>query len=120
VLASHAARVGHPTLVVAWLHDEELARAAAARVAGQENFCRFFHIRSSSAVDPAGNTPYGECTFAPVANVGHHQIILGFHITCEGSRWLTHAEIASGVLVAIGQQEDTAIVGTVSPWENRP
>ena len=49
-----------------------------------------------------------------------HQIILGFHVDEDGSRWLHNAEIAAGVLLAIDQPKDITIIGTVTPWFARP
>ncbi|WP_170008463.1 short-chain dehydrogenase [Bacillus fonticola] len=50
----------------------------------------------------------------------YYQIKLGFIVEEKRSRWLTHAEISSGVLQSIAEKEPSYIVGTVQPWDARP
>lgn len=119
-LARHTAHVGHPSLVVAWLHDERLLPAVISCVAPRRGSCRFFHVRGSSAADPSQTSALSADTRALRAGVNLHQVILGFHVSGEGSRWLTHAEISAGVLSATERQEDMVTVGTTSPWARRP
>ena len=119
-LTRHVAVVGWPSLVVAWLHDEQLAAEVAARVSSHDSGCRFFQIRSCAVADPTNKIYYDKSTLAPKAGLAPHQIILGFHIDGGGSRWLCDAEISAGVLAAIERQDRTTVVGTVSPWEGRP
>ena len=53
-------------------------------------------------------------------NVAYRQVILGFQIEGERSRWLTHGEISQGVLQAIADDAEYHVVGVVRPWERRP
>lgn len=74
---------------------------------------RLFHVRSSTA--PISKTP------AKVsANCRYHQVFLGFVLSEHGSRWLTHDEIASGVISTIEKSQTETVIGTLEPWERRP
>jgi hypothetical protein len=75
----------------------------------------FYHVKGSNASRPETrnipDTPSG-CHY--------HEIILGFKIEGDSSRWLTNEEISSGVIEAIENGSDRKIIGTVEPWEMRP
>ncbi len=53
-------------------------------------------------------------------NMAYHQILLGFVLEGYSSRWLTHQEIASGVIEAIQAKQDEFVIGTLEPWKKRP
>lgn len=48
------------------------------------------------------------------------EVILGFVREAGHSRWLTDAEISVGVLQALCSGEPRSVVGTVTPWSERP
>lgn len=48
------------------------------------------------------------------------QVILGFVIVDDGSRWLTHEEISGGVIEAMQSDRGRSVVGAMEPWEERP
>jgi len=50
----------------------------------------------------------------------YRQVILGFMVEGDTSRWLTHEEICAGVLRAYRGFENRTIVGTLEPWDKRP
>ena len=50
----------------------------------------------------------------------YHRIILGFILEDTYGRWLTHEEIADGVIKGIESKRAEWIVGRVEPWELRP
>lgn len=50
----------------------------------------------------------------------YQQVQLGFIIEENHSRWLTHDEIAAGVIDAIVTGTEVTIVGNVTPVEKRP
>ncbi|NWG46914.1 MAG: hypothetical protein HXY25_10275 [Alphaproteobacteria bacterium] len=52
--------------------------------------------------------------------IAYTQVILGFHLEGETARWLTHAEIAGGVLDALAGPTARHVIGTLEPWERRP
>ena len=45
---------------------------------------------------------------------------MSHHLIVSGTRWLTHAEISSGVLNAITLGTPRHIVGMIRPWNQRP
>ncbi|MGN7468488.1 short-chain dehydrogenase [Brevibacillus sp. SAFN-007a] len=106
---------GPMNLVVAWIHQtspDALATVLAELSRSPWPF-RLYHVCGSRAWKnpPVVHVP---------ATCSYHRIILGF--VCEGdeARWLTNAEIADGVIRAIGDNAAQAIVGQVEPWEKRP
>ncbi|SDL94195.1 hypothetical protein [Sediminibacillus halophilus] len=50
----------------------------------------------------------------------YRSIYLGFVSNGNRSRWLTHDEIAAGIIEGVKNDEDRAVVGTIHPYENRP
>ena len=55
-----------------------------------------------------------------VNHVSYFQVVLGFKKEAGSSRWLTNDEISDGVLEAIKLREMCHIIGTVTPWDQRP
>lgn len=119
LLEAHCSAVGYPSLVVAWLHDDDLAPRIVARIGAACNRCRFFHVRSSAAADLTLSSERLAKAWSDVP-VKHYEIILGFEVTESGSRWLENSEISSGVLTAIERGARKTVIGVVSPWANRP
>lgn len=106
-----------PDIIVSWIHRSgNNATEALCRLYGRlSDRVEFFHIKGSSAHEPQQNyTPNYSDT------IGYHEIILGFQLTGNASRWLTNEEIADGVREAVKLQQHRYIVGTVEPWSARP
>ncbi|MDY0406959.1 short-chain dehydrogenase [Virgibacillus sp. 179-BFC.A HS] len=103
-------------LVVSWIHsDAPVAFATMTKYlsrAAKEDW-RLFHIRGSAAHLST------ETVFVP-ENCLYREVILGFIIENDTSRWLTHQEISSGVIQAIKGDRKKSIVGCVEPWDMRP
>lgn len=120
VLAAHIKTVGTPSLVVAWLHDDDLGPEVARLCSSRSQRCDFFQVRGSGAADPhTGATRFG-VQFDSLQGVTFHQVILGFMRTTSGSRWLRNSEISAGVLRATQTGDRLSIVGVVEPWDERP
>ncbi len=115
---AHLARTELPDLVVAWIHDDELAIRLAASLAESEPRCHFFHVVGSAAADPS-RIAASLSGRVPSSNVVYHQVILGYVHANEGTRWLTNEEISAGVLDAIARVKPEHIVGTIQPWATR-
>lgn len=116
-LQQHLGRTERPDLVVAWIHDDELAIRLAGLVAAQP-VCRLFHVVGGASSDPS----LIAATFRqrlPPSNVTYHQVILGYVRASGGTRWLTNEEIAAGVLDAIARAEPVYVVGTIRLWSSR-
>ncbi len=72
-----------------------------------------FHISGSSASRTKSQKIGGTlCSY--------YRIILGFILEDTYARWLTHEEIADGVIKGIESKCTEWIVGRVEPWESRP
>ncbi len=94
-------------LAVCWIHSSapEALQTVAAEL-------------GSAAADPT-RLPRPALDELP-PTVSYRQVILGFQIEGNRSRWLTHREISQGVLQAIEDDAEYRVVGVVRPWEMRP
>ena len=54
------------------------------------------------------------------ATCNYRKVYLGFIIESDGARWLTHDEIASGVIRQIEKDHTSGIIGQINPYESRP
>ena len=106
-------------LVVDWA-SPKASLDIAKMVSSADKPCPYFHVLGSSAANPSCDDSQRSERFNTLANISYHEIILGFVIKADGSRWLTHEEICQGILTAIDQQASRFIVGTVEPWSARP
>ncbi|SEB10110.1 hypothetical protein SAMN05421743_11696 [Thalassobacillus cyri] len=110
-------RNGNPRLVVAWIHsDAEKARKIIIQEVSKTSipFDLYIILGSSSNREVVRqNTAVPEhCTL--------HIVQLGFVVENNGSRWLTHDDIAGGVIEAIKHEKIEHIVGALEPWNLRP
>ena len=119
-LSAHIKEVGIPSLVVAWLHDDDFGPEVARLCGSQTQHCDFFQVRGSSAADPHIQATQFAARFDSLDGVTFHQVILGFIRTSSGSCWLRNSEISAGVLRATQAGDRLSIVGVVEPWEERP
>ncbi|MFZ3579019.1 short-chain dehydrogenase [Virgibacillus sp. DJP39] len=107
---------GAPDLVISWIHGSAplaLSSLIDEIVRTESKKWRLFDIKGSSRFFKNENTPVpGNCQY--------RRVYLGFKLDEHGSRWLTHDEIASGVIKAIRTDQLETIVGTLEPWEKRP
>jgi hypothetical protein len=119
-LSAHIQRVGAPSLVVAWLHDDDLGIEVARCCSSAATQCDFFQVRGSAAASPNASASSFSQAFEAIPGINFHQIILGFKRTPTGSRWLSNAEISAGVLQAVKEAASLSIVGVVEPWDAAP
>tara|TARA_R110002111_G_scaffold109318_1_gene168160 strand:+ start:262 stop:810 length:549 start_codon:yes stop_codon:yes gene_type:complete len=105
-----------PDIVVAWLHDDTLGPEIASVLARGQKMA-FFQVRGSSAARPmTENSLEIPC----IKGLSYHEVILGFQIEANRSRWLSHDEITAGVVEAIEHSVEASVVGVVAPWAMRP
>lgn len=108
-------RNGPITLVVAWIHSS--AKHALSLICKELEFSSepysLFHILGSKA---------SRMTMQKIGGAlcSYYRIILGFILEDTYARWLTHEEIADGVIKGIESKCTEWIVGRVEPWESRP
>ncbi|MGH6611625.1 MAG: hypothetical protein ACRECQ_15370, partial [Burkholderiaceae bacterium] len=97
--------LGHPAIVLAWLHDMTLGPHIAAAVSTPEAPCDFFQVIGSTGGSPQGGATVVRDRVKAVSSVTYFQIVLGFKRETISSRWLTNDEISDGVLDAIRKRE---------------
>lgn len=120
-IEAHAQKHGWPDLVLAWLHSDSLAPDLATTLCRSNGLCRFIHVRSSGAQDPARDEDQVLSRFKAMPRVAYQQVILGFVVNQGRSRWLTHAEISQSAIRAINNPgHSQTIAGVISPWSMRP
>ena len=113
---------GPLALVVAWIHESAPdAPLTVARLAAEgTTWLRYLHVLSSTADDPSQPQPDRRQAFEAIHGVRYEEIVLGFVVGKDDSRWLTDAEISEGVLAAIDRPKPRSVVGTTRPWSARP
>jgi hypothetical protein len=114
LLLEHLAKTEQPDLIVAWIHDDELAIRFAGGLPKADSTCDFFHVVGSATADPSLLAAAFRERLSP--NSAYHQVILGYVAVAGAARWLTNKEISAGVLDAIARAEPVHIVGAIQPW----
>ncbi|MGE7884038.1 short-chain dehydrogenase [Bacillus sp. NPDC094077] len=108
-------RIGPIILVVAWVHSS--AKYALSLICKELELSfgtySLFHILGSKASRMTAQKIGG-------TRCNYHRIILGFMLEGTYGRWLTHDEIADGVIKGIENKRAEWVVGSVEPWELRP
>jgi hypothetical protein len=121
VLAERASRAlnGEADLLVAWVHSTarpSVLRAAAPLLAPD---APVVEVHGSASANPVDGCPDPVLTDHPT-----QQVVLGYVRHAGRVRWLTHAEIAEGVLHAVrraldGRQPGVHQVGEFRTFPNR-
>lgn len=121
-LAAACDRWGAIELAVVWIHRTAPAApmVVARWVGGPQRPGRFFHLLGSAVADPSRPDPQRRAAYEALPHLVYREVILGFVTEGHRSRWLTHQEIAAGVVAAIDADQPRFIVGTVEPWDRRP
>lgn len=122
VLEQSVQQRGRFDLVVVWIHSTapQAPFEVAKWVGDAQQTGHYFHVLGSSAADPS-NTNQERLKWQSLASTFvYHEVILGFKVESNRSRWLTHEEISNGVLEAMEAEQERFIVGQVEPWSARP
>jgi hypothetical protein len=101
---------------VSWMHDDSKDRAVRVARQVRDIYCE---VLGSASADPAKPEQLAEWQ-ALVPPPKLRLAVLGFVIENGHSRWLTNAEISTGVGRALASDDPVTIVGTVTPWGARP
>ena len=120
VLSSHLARHRPPSLVVAWLHNASFGPRVANALAEHDSTCMFYQILGSAGRGPTSEATALKNQIERRSGLAYYQVILGFSREGSLSRWLTNDEISDGVLDAISARLPSYVIGTVTPWNERP
>ena len=102
---------------VAWMHDDSRDRALRIARHVRDVYCE---VLGSASVDPARPDLLSQWQELFPASLQLRLAVLGFAIENGRSRWLTDAEISTGVGRALESEDPVTIVGTVTPWSARP
>lgn len=118
-LNAAVARSGPIDLAVAWFHTLKIP---APRLLAEQVRGRMFQVLGSAVADPTH--PERLDTARKVAeglpDCAIRQVVLGFRIEGERSRWLTNDEISQGVLAAVQADLTYSIIGQSEPWSAKP
>ncbi|WP_124070143.1 hypothetical protein [Filibacter tadaridae] len=98
-------------LLVSWTPNYSLLEKVLEMNHATERF-RVFHVKGSKRYfeDEPIQVP-SECDY--------REIFLGFMVEEAESRWLTHKEIANGIINRIMTDEE-GVIGQIHPYEARP
>lgn len=120
-LAVRSASTAHGpiSLAVCWVHSTAPGALPLIHdlIGSDRHPPRVFEVVGSAAADPAVRSAAEEPSDG---RTRPRRIVLGFVTEAGGSRWLTHAEICSGILDAIANDRAATTVGVVHPWDQRP
>lgn len=118
-LASASDMHGPITRTVAWIHNDGLDAHRVIAEAIDED-ADYFHLLGSAAADPRAGVEERFAHLRAQFGSRYREIVLGFQLEGNHSRWLTHEEIATGVIDAISNPRPRSIIGVVEPWSRRP
>lgn len=99
-------------LIISWTPNYSALERICEMNPGDTLF-RLFHVKGS------GRYFEDEPIHIPIL-CKYRKVYLGFVMDENGSRWLTHSEIANGVIKQIGKDEEVGIIGQIHPYEARP
>ncbi len=106
---------------IIWMHNHAQASLVALlELLNQQSqrTCDIYHLQGSAAYRP--NRLDNSAIDAHISKENYHQVILGFQIEDNCSRWLTHQEISQGTIYAVENKIKRHIIGTIEPWEKHP
>ena len=99
-------------LIISWTPNYSVLERICAMNDGDKPF-RLVHVKGS------GRYFEDEPILIPT-QCNYQKVFLGFVMENSGSRWLTHSEIANGVIKQIETGEKMGIIGQIDPYEARP
>lgn len=109
-------RNGPVDLLVAWIRSGYIdsLSAVAEEISGHTNDdWRLFHVRGTLNLSERRTPNLPD-------HVKYREVVLGFKIEEDGSRWLTDDEIWKGVRDAIVNDDTFSVVGTIEPLDSMP
>lgn len=109
---------GPVDLVVAWVHAAGAGECEPVAAALLEAGSFIWVDVLGSAADAPGASPGWRVAARP--GLTRRRVVLGWIPGQPVSRWLTHREIAAGVLEALDAGAEFWRVGVTRPWSARP
>ncbi|MBB5020418.1 hypothetical protein HNQ59_003737 [Chitinivorax tropicus] len=117
----HLAQVGMPDVMLCWLHEDDCLLDLALGIPPLPAPMRVIHVRSSAISAPGQRVDPVKAYCVARPDLAYQQVVLGFKLSGDTSRWLTHQEICQGVLTALDHPDKACLtVGVTTPWERRP
>jgi hypothetical protein len=106
-------------LAVLWIHNtgQELSDKLKSYLITSNPLIRIVELKGSSSRNPATTTTSEWLVKYPN---NYSEVILGFKIDKDSSRWLTNEEISQGTIDAIEKNARSYTIGVTEPWELRP
>ncbi|MFT4414923.1 SDR family NAD(P)-dependent oxidoreductase [Fredinandcohnia humi] len=105
-----------------WIHSDatETPYVLARLLNRISKECTYVRILGSRAAHPEKGLDERELFNKLFPNIKYQEVVLGFMIEGDESRWLTNNEICQGIRKAVTRPQDRFIVGIVRPWSSRP
>lgn len=117
---------GSISTVIVWMHQYYAGTANQSFVelikllSNNHTPCHIYHIKADAQREPADWTTPGQEILQSNPQLFYREILLGYIHEEPYNRWLTDPEIHAGVMNALKTDASRTIVGTISPWDDRP
>lgn len=104
-----------PDLIISWIHNSapNALPTVLKEVQTRTAPWKLIHIQGSSSFFVKENTTVPK-------TCEYRRVYLGFPPNDHHSRWLTHEEIAGGIIKVIKRDYKETVIGTLKPWSKRP
>ena len=105
--------------VIAWIHAQGYHTHVDIAELTARPSLNYYQILGSMSKDPHA-APDKVAEEMRRMDMKYHQLVLGFVIEKDQSRWLTDDEICDGIKKALNDTQEESIIGTVEPWSKHP
>lgn len=104
-----------PDIIISWIHNSapNALPTVLKEVQSRTEPWKLIHVQGSSSFFVKENTPVPD-------KCEYRRVYLGFVLQDQHSRWLTHEEIAGGIIKIIKRDYKETVIGTLKPWSKRP
>lgn len=104
-----------PDLIVSWIHNSapNALPIILKEVAPRMDPWKLIHVQGSSSFFVKENTNVPD-------TCEYKRVYLGFVLDGDNARWLTHEEIANGIIKIMKHNLKETVIGTLKPWSMRP
>ncbi len=99
-------------LIISWTPNYSVLEGICQMNHAAKSF-RLFHVKGSRRY-------FEDEPIQILSKCNYRKVFLGFVMEDSGSRWLTHDEIANGVIQQIATDKIEGIIGQIHPYEVRP
>ncbi|CAN5447403.1 short-chain dehydrogenase [soil metagenome] len=105
-----------PQRVILWIHStgDEAVYLLLNFIFLTHPKTKIFHIKGNGNFNPS------KAGKIIVSNINYFEIILGFTLRNDSSRWLTNEEISAGVIEAVKSEKKSFTIGVTEPWDKHP